>query len=454
MHEKFIARQAIFDDKLRVFAYELLFRAGSENIFRPRKEAANSVIVDSMMLFDLASLTGHAKAFINLDESALRGGSARLLPRDRVVIEILETIAPTPEIVALCKDLHDAGYSLALDDFVGHAKWEPLIPLVKFIKVDFRGADTGTRCAIVQRYRHRGVRFLAEKVETQAELREARSLGYSLFQGFFFCKPSMVSTRDIPGNKLNCLRLLEAVAPQDFSHVAVENLLKNDPSLVYKLLRYLNSPILALRGEVHGVRDAIALLGETEFRRWVSIVAVVVMSHDKPSELIRTALTRGFFCEEIAAPLGMSAHSADLFLMGLLSVTDALLDQPMQHVLSTLPVSPEVRAALSGQPLTGKASPANSKTIAMEALPSATKASVAEIAPATCKSVAIAETMSTTHETVDSIATRFRLVYDTLLAYERADWPALTSAATQLGSIEPCIPNCYHSAASRASTLA
>lgn len=396
MYEKFIARQPIFDEKLKLFAYELLFRAGEQNVFQPRQEASSSVIVDSMMLFDLQQLTGHAKAFINLDQSALQRGAARLLPPDRVIIEILETIVPTPEVVQLCKDLCDSGYVLALDDFVGHAKWEPLLPLAKFLKVDFRAADADTRADIVRRFRGRGMQFLAEKVETQAELHEARSLGYSFFQGYFFCKPAMVSARDIPGYKLNYLRLLEAVSSAEFSQDTVEDLLKQDPSLVYKLLRYLNSPLLGLRSEVHSIRQAMSLLGEIEFRRWVSIVAIVAMASDKPPELIRTALTRAFFCEEISRTVGMTPQSANLFLMGLLSVTDALLDRPIDHVLSTLPVSPEIRTALCGG------------------------------------------------------ANRFRDVYDTLLAYERADWDALATAATRLGPIEACVPDCYQSAATRA----
>ena len=400
MYEKFIARQPIFDDKLKLFAYELLFRASPENCFRPQKEASSSVIVDSIMLFDLQMLTGNAKAFINLDLSALQRGAARLLPPDRVIIEILETIAPTQEVVELCKDLRAAGYVLALDDYIGHARWEPLLSLVKYLKVDFRAADSDLRAAVVRRHKGNGMLFLAEKVETQAELNEARSLGYSFFQGYFFCKPSMLSAREIPANKLHYLRLLEAVSPAAFSHEVIEDLLKGDPSLIYKLLRYLNSPLLGLRCEVHGVREAITLLGEKEFRRWISILAIVAMAGDKPPELIRTALTRGFFCEAMAHPAGISPQSSDLFLLGLLSVTDAILDRPIQEILTGLPISPDVRTALCGG------------------------------------------------------ASRFRDIYDILLAYERADWPALTATAARLGPVESLIPDCYAAATARTAALA
>jgi c-di-GMP-related signal transduction protein len=400
MYEKFIARQPIFDEKLKLFAYELLFRGSPENSFRPQREASSSLIVDSTMLFDLQMLTGNAKAFINLDLSSLQRGAARLLPPGRVVIEILETIVPTPEVVQLCKDLCLSGYELALDDFVSHAKWEPLLPFVKFLKVDFRASDGEARADMVPRHKGNGIQFLAEKVETQAEVDEARALGYSFFQGYFFCKPSMVSAREIPGNKLIYLHLLQAVSAPDFSREAVEELLKSDPSLVYKLLRYLNSPLVGLRGEIRAVREAVELLGEVEFRRWISILAIIAMAADKPPELIRTALTRGFFCEAMSQPAGISSQSSDLFLMGLLSVTDAILDRPIEEILSSLPISPDTRAALCGG------------------------------------------------------TNRFRDIYDTLLSYERADWPALATAAARLGPVESFIPDCYNAATTRAATLA
>ncbi|HEY2462304.1 MAG TPA: HDOD domain-containing protein [Candidatus Acidoferrum sp.] len=399
MFEKFIARQPIFDEKLKVFAYELLFRASSHNVFEFRKEASSTAIVDSVTLFDLQALTGHAKAFVNVDEAALRREAPRLLPPDRVILEILETVVPSPEVVEICRGLRASGYVIALDDFVDHEKWAPLTELAKFIKVDFRITGGEMRRALVQRFRGRGVQLLAEKVETQEEVQEARALGYTLFQGFFFCKPAMVAVRDIPGNKLNYVRLLEAVSAREFSRERIEELLKQDPSLVFKLLRYLNSPILGLRSEVRGISHAISLLGDVEFRRWISILAIVGMASDKPPELIRTALTRGFFCEEFSRLTEMTVQSADLFLLGLLSVTDAILDRPIENILSSLPVSSEVRTALCGG------------------------------------------------------ANGFRDVYDTLLAYEQADWNALSNAAGRIGPIEAAVPDCYQAAAARAGAL-
>jgi c-di-GMP-related signal transduction protein len=152
--------------------------------------------------------------------------------------------------------------------------------------------------------------------------------------------------RSIPSSKLNYLRLLEAVNSPNFDFSKIEEVLKQEPSLVYKLLRYLNSPLLGVRNEVRSISHTITLIGEKEFRRWVSIVAIVSMAGDKPPELIRTALTRPYCREEISGPAGLSPQLSDLFLMG--SVTDAILDLPMNDVLSHLCLSTEVHTALSG----------------------------------------------------------------------------------------------------------
>ena len=392
MFERYIARQPIFDQRLKVIAYELLFRASQRNAFEPRPNASNSVIVDASMLYDLQTLIGPARAFINADENALLGGAPRLLPKERIVVEILESVPPTPEVIAACEGLRQDGFVFALDDFCDRPKWGPLIDLATFLKVDFRASDCDNRRLIAERYRSRSLQLLAEKVETQADVDAARSLGYTLFQGFFFAHPVVITGREIPANKLVYLRLMEATSAAELSIDKIESILKQEPSLVYKLLRYLNSPLLALRAEIHRIRHAINLLGEIEFRRWVSIVAVVAMGSEKPHELIRTALTRAYYCEGISKHLNMAGESSDLFLMGLLSVTDAILDRPLDEILARLPVSANVRSALCGgvNPL--------------------------------------------------------RDVYDTILAYERADWPALSSAAARLNLSENQIPVCYLSA--------
>ena len=399
MHEKFIARQPIFDKRLRVYAYELLFRGGPQNFFQARNHASSSVIADSLTLSDLQNLTGDARAFINVDELALRLGAPRLLPPDRIVVEILESVKPTDEIVGICRELRQDGYSLALDDFLGDPALQPLVDLAHYLKVDFTLLDADGRKRVAEKYLGNGLSLLAEKVETQNDLDEARNLGYCYFQGYFFCKPSMLETRDIPGNKLIQLQLLSAVASQDLNCDAIEILLNQDPSLLYRLLRYLNSPALGLQSEVTSIRHAITLLGDNEFRRWVSIFAVIAMSSGKPPELIHTALTRAYFCEEFSVPAGFHDKSSTMFLMGLLSVSDALLDRPMKEVVGSLPIDPEVKAALCGG------------------------------------------------------ENRYRDLYEVLLALERAEWPRLATYTERLGCPEDNVPDSYQSALQKASAV-
>jgi c-di-GMP-related signal transduction protein len=399
MHEKFIARQPILDTGLRVFAYELLFRGGPQNVFQPFANACSSVIADSITLFDLDMLTGHARAFVNVDEVALRLGAPHLLPADRIVVEVLETVRPTEGILAACRSLRSAGYQLALDDFVDSPEIAPLVEFAGYLKIDFQLLDGDARARVAQKYRDKNIFLLAEKVETESEFREARDLGFSYFQGYFFCKPSMLETREIPGNKILHLQLLNAVVAPELRFDIVENLLKQEPSLLYRLLRYLNSPILGLRSEVHSVRHAITLLGENEFRRWASIFAIISMSTGKSPELIRTALTRAFFCEEFSEAAGLHEKGASLFLMGLLSISDALLDKPIGDILNALPVTQEVKIALCGG------------------------------------------------------ANRFRDVYDLLLAFEHADWLQLSAAAARLGCDEEKVPGSYQAAFQRATSV-
>jgi EAL and modified HD-GYP domain-containing signal transduction protein len=399
MHQRFIARQPIFDKRLNVYAYELLFRSGPQNYFQPSRNATSSVIAESVSRLDLEKLTGTARAFVNVDELALRLGAPRLLPPERIVVEILETVRPTEEILQICRELVAAGYVLALDDFVDNPETVPLVEVAQFLKVDFQLLDTEARERLAGKYGSGRFDLLAEKVETERELSEARRLGFSYFQGYFFCKPSMIETREIPGNKLLQLELLDSVAAPELDDALFEELLEREPSLLYRLLRYLNSPELGLGSEVHNVHQAISLLGKEEFRRSVAIFAVVTMSSGKPLELVRTALTRAYFCEEFSCSAGLGEHKADLFLMGLLSTSDALLDTSIADVLRSVSVSEDVKTALTGG------------------------------------------------------ANRFRDVYELLLALERAEWSELAIHVQRLGCDEEKIPDSYQAAIQKASSI-
>jgi len=348
----FVARQPIFDRLRRVVAYELLFRSGTENVFRTTNgdTASLSVISSGIHVFGFSFLTAGKPAFINFTKQLLLSGTALILPPKQVVVELLETIEPDEEVINACRELKRHCYLLALDDFVLKPGYEPLAELADIIKVDFLQVKGEDRKTLVQKFGRRGIRMLAEKVETYEDFSDALQAGYVYFQGFFFCKPEIVSGREIPSHKLAYLRLMQEISREDLDFNRMELVFKSDISLSYKLLRYVNSAAIGLRYPVTSLRQAMVVLGEQNLRRWVMLALATIMLEDKPQELLVTGVVRGRFCELVCKRLGLEAIGFDPFLIGLFSVLDALLDRPLPELLEGLPVAAEVKDALLGLP--------------------------------------------------------------------------------------------------------
>lgn len=261
--ELFIARQPIFTQQQQVYAYELLFRSGTANAF-PEVDANHAsarVMVDSLCTLGLETLTGGKRAFINMTRDLLVGDYATLLPKDAAVIEVLESVAPDEKVVAACQRLKEAGYTIALDDFTEKAAMAPLTALADIIKVDFLTTRPGERRALVKRYGPRGVRLLAEKVETPAAFQEAVTFGYHYFQGYFFAKPAVLQTKAAPEFRLTYLSLLQEVVKRDVDLRKVASIVGRDVTLSYKLLRYINSAYFGLRRTISSIPEALGLLG-------------------------------------------------------------------------------------------------------------------------------------------------------------------------------------------------
>jgi EAL and modified HD-GYP domain-containing signal transduction protein len=344
---KFLARQPILDRKREVFAYELLFRDGIQNSCQGvNPEVASNAVLDTSFLIGLEKISEGHRIFVNCPRSFLLRGYFSLFPRESIVVEILETIKPDQEIVDACARLKDEGFLLALDDFIDTPEWQPLVDLADFIKVDFRLTAREERKAIVARYAEKGIRMLAEKVETKEEFIEGLDMGYSLFQGYFFCRPEMMRHQNVPASKLAYLELLQAATAPEFDIDRLASKIKHEASITFRLLRYMNSAAFGLRTEVHSIPHALSLLGERELRKWIAVVSVGVMADGKPDALLTIPLVRGRFCELMAPVVGIPGHASDLFLLGLLSVMDAILDQPLTTVLADLPVRKEIKEAL------------------------------------------------------------------------------------------------------------
>jgi EAL and modified HD-GYP domain-containing signal transduction protein len=284
--------------------------------------------------------------FINCPRDFLLRDYISLFPPNLVVVEILETITPDREVIEACRRLKQMGYTIALDDFVDSLAWAPLVALADIIKVDFRLTDRKEQRAIVSRYAGKDIRMLAEKVETQEEYAAGMQMGYSLFQGYFFCRPEIMQHRDLPSSKLAYLELLRAATGPEFNVQELAFKIKHEATLTFRLLRYLNSAGFGLRSEIRSVPHALSLLGERELRKWIAVVSVGVLADGKPDELMTVPLVRGRFCELLAPVAGMADQANDLFLMGLLSVMDAILDQPLDSILAELPVRGEIKEAL------------------------------------------------------------------------------------------------------------
>jgi EAL and modified HD-GYP domain-containing signal transduction protein len=345
---RYVARQPIFDRDQKVFGYELLFRDGLENSFHGDPDHASRATLDRSLLMGLDVLCDGRRAFVNCTRDTLMKGLVTLLPAATTVVEILESVPDDPEVLATCRTLKEAGYTLALDDYVANDRRHKLAEIVDIIKVEMQLTTPEQRAQIMQRFRAHRCRMLAEKVETQSDFVRSRDQGFVYFQGYFFRRPEILSTRDVPANRLNYLRMLQEVSRTELNLAALEDLVKTEASVCYRLLRYLNSSMFGFRSEIHSVRHALTILGERDLRRWVRLVATVGAGQDRPSDLVLSALVRGRFGELLAPAV---AHgNSDLFLMGLLSLIDAMLEIPMQDILERISLDQATKAVLLGEP--------------------------------------------------------------------------------------------------------
>lgn len=349
-----VARQPIFDARKNTYAYELLFRSGFDNVFSfdDGDRASSSVISDGFFNIGVETLTGGRPAFINFTRDLILREYAHLLPKEILVVEILEDVEPDDDVLAACRELKKAGYTLALDDYEGRENAEPFLDIVDIVKVDFSLVRPEERTSIADRLNRLGIDALAEKVETNEEFEDACRDGYRYFQGYFFSRPVILDKRSIPESKLVKLQLLSEVnrGTIDFSKTAA--VLTHDVALTYKFLRYINSAAFGLRNKVTNVEQAITLLGERNLRKWVSLVTLANMAEEKPTELVKQAAVRGKFCELLAPHAGHRRRENDLFMLGMFSLLDAITDRPMPELLADIVLEPDVSGALLGETTT------------------------------------------------------------------------------------------------------
>ncbi len=350
-----IARQPIFDTKLRIYGYELLYRSNAVaaamalNFFTPcdPDQATSSVLTNSMFLFGMEKLTQGRPAFVNFSQRLLVSDVMTFLPNRDIAVELLETVEPDALTLAACEKLKANGYKIVLDDFVYHPRMDPLIDIADIVKIDFLTSDPSYCEAITKQFRKRtDLIFLAEKVETYEQYRQALSWGYTLFQGYFFCKPVVVDTHDIQGNKLVYFKLLKELNNPKVGLNQLEEIIHRDISLSYKILKYINSAGFGLKERITSIKQAVAMMGSEKLAKFVTLVLLKGLGEDKPSELVVRSIIRGRFAELLAESLEFEEQMGDAFLMGMFSLMDALLDRPMKKILEDLPLNDNVVGAL------------------------------------------------------------------------------------------------------------
>lgn len=342
----FVARQPIFNRYRRIFAYELLFRNGKSNAF-PGVDggmATSSLLSSSFYTVGIEQITGGHKAFINFTEDMLLRGVPTMFPPHAIVVEILEDVRPTEEVVSVCQTLVDKGYQLALDDFVYAENFIPLMEIAQIVKIDFMQYSTDQILAMVKIFKGYHCKLLAERIETHEEYTRASSMGFVYFQGYYFSKPEVLKNKEISSSQLVYMQLILEVNRAAFDIQKLEQLIKQDVAISYKLLKCINSAYYSRLQPISSIRQAIAFLGAQGTRMFVSLIATSQLSENKPDELIRISCIRARFLELLGEEL--RRDQGVFFLLGLFSLLDAMLDASMESLMKQLPVSAEIIQAL------------------------------------------------------------------------------------------------------------
>ena len=346
----YIGRQPILSNDQKLFSYELLFRhnatTGSAQV--PSDEAATSrLLVNAFSQFGIEQVVGEKRAFVNVSGGMLMSEAIESLPRHKVVLEILETVEPTPEVVERCRNLQAMGYQLALDDFVYRPELEPLLATAAFVKLDIQALGLERTANEVMRLRGRGLRLLAEKVETCEEFRACRAMMFNYYQGYYFARPETLSAKRMDPSVQHVMQVFNLVVGHA-DQAVIEAAFKQNVALSYGILRYINSVGFGLMHKVETIQRALVVLGHNKLARWLSLLLMSGSSSSNvaPHALFRTALARARLVELLGKHRFPANEHDYLFLTGMFSLLDAMLDKPMADLLTDLSLPDAVHDAL------------------------------------------------------------------------------------------------------------
>jgi len=347
----YVARQPILNEDQELVAYELLFRDGESNSFPDvcPDQATSNILTNNHLNTGVEKVTGDLPAFINFHADTLIRNFPSFLDPEKVVIEILEDVPISEELLSACKDLRSKGYKFALDDHDFDPKWDVFFPFVDIIKVDVLNTNILDVSRYVRRLADHDVILLAEKVETAEQFAQLKLLGFSQFQGYFFAKPEMIKQKKIATSKHTILELIEQSSQESLNFDLVSDIFSRDPGLTYKLLRFINSPTYGQTQEITSLKHALIYIGEVELKKFIALLALSDLNDNQSSEAMRMSLARAKFCEQISNLRKDKENPPKAFLTGLLSMIDGIMNIEIAPLLDILPVHNDIKIALKGE---------------------------------------------------------------------------------------------------------
>lgn len=338
---------------MSIFGYELLHRGNAQNCYENEDHsgATAELVRNSFLVLDFDNLTDGTKGFINFTQDLLEAEIPQILPKEKVVVEILETVDASDIVIEVCKRLKKEGYILALDDLIfdrTDCDYTPLIELADIVKIEFPSSDKSKQLELLKKYKSK-VTFLAEKVESREEFKEAVEMGYDLFQGYFFCKPIMMKSKEIASLNVHLIEILKELQKDEPNFFKITETIEKDLGLTFKLLKMANSIYYGAKTEITSLQLAVVRLGIMEMKRWISILLIKDFENDENSELIKVSLLRGKLLSLMAREMKRTLLETDFFFTGVLSSIDIIMDQDMETILSELAISEDVKKALMGE---------------------------------------------------------------------------------------------------------
>ena len=345
----YLARQPIFTCNHQLYGYELLYRCSENNCFLEMDDdqATAELIYNTFFILGLSNITEGKKAFINFSKKLINSDIPLLLPKDLVVLELLERDIVNQETIDACKKMRLEGYTIAADDFILSNDTQALLDVVDIVKIEFPCITVSEQSKIIQKYKS-NAKFLAEKIETREEYQQAVDLGYDYFQGYFFSKPSMLKSKDISAIDTNTFRIVDELNKPDPNFTVITDIIEGDLGLTYKLLQLTNYVYYGTRNKITTINRALTYLGTKELYQWFSLMMIKDFQNIENVETIKLSLVRGKLMELLATETH-SPYANEYFFLGMFSLVDVLTNQPMESIVQRLPLPDRVISALLGE---------------------------------------------------------------------------------------------------------